>query len=287
MTLHGRVVAAIAALAIAAAAVLMTFAASAHAAVTPPPYQQPVPITHWQGGTMAGVRWMIKANDYAEFPPMYGRWTWMMCGESVIYGMVAQHGVPPSTVPGPCSRNQVQTFGDYWSLAAAISAGRTGTRVVFDPEAVPAAEQANQARFIRLGCQLAAAHHIAVVVTPQGPAAQRPAMYAAGARYCTVVEIQSQGLEINPPIFRASVAAFLKIVRGIPRHAAPMVGLASDPGGRRVTQAALLSDYRWARSQGVTRFWMNAAAWTGEPYMDGTGDAQIAEAFFKTIGATP
>ena len=245
----------------------------------PPPYAQPVPVTTWHAGTMAGSRWMVKANDYAELPAMYGRWTWMMCGTAAAYLTS-----PYPITDGPCEPGQIRTFGDYFSLVAAIRAGTSGPLVVFDPEWVPAVEAANQAYYIRLGCQVAARHHVSVIVTPAGPyTATLWNELATGARYCNVVEIQSQGAETHPLAFQQKVGQFLHIVRRI-HHATAMVGLATDPGGGQVALSKLLSDYRWAFAHGVRRFWMNMCAWA-PPKGDGTGDPQIAVAFYSAIGA--
>lgn len=265
-------------------------AATIAAAIPSPPLQQPVPVTAWNHGTMGGASWMVKANDYAEGPPMWGHWSWIMCGESVAYG--AESAVPSvqpfsQTTWSPCEPGQVATYASYSHLATAIHRAPAGRTFVFDPETwdlTPPWEQANQALYIRKACVLAHQHGDKVIVTPEGPAVQLPAQYKAGAAYCDVVEAQTQGAERFPATFRARVQAFLKIVRAVPRHAPAMIGLASDPGGSRATVSQLVYAYRYARSMGVTRFWMNMDAWWGRSWMDGTGDQPIAAAFFRAIG---
>jgi hypothetical protein len=237
---------------------------------------------------MLGSSWMIKANDYAEFPANFGNWAYVMCGTTADYGSESTPTQPFSTSDDPCEPGQVQTFTSYYALRNALTAGTTSSTVVFDPETwnlTPADEQAAQSYYIKLGCQDASSHNVKVIVTPEGtPGTQLNDEYTTGAQYCSVVEDQSQGHEDSLSSFQSNVSSFLGVVDAVHDHAQPMLGLATDPGGRETTVADLTADYNWAHARGVDLWWMNADAWTGKSdshtgYFDGTGDASVAESF--------
>jgi hypothetical protein len=267
-------------------------AGGAHASSVTPPYQQPVPVTSWTSGAMGATDWMIKANDLALLPAGYGRWSWVMCGSSVFYGAESlKLPQPPftSTTDDPCSAGQVRTYTSYWSLLSAVKRHAAGRTVVFDPEywnLTPAAEQRNEAKYLRLGCQAARKAGIYVIATPNDAAGNIDADYKAAATYCSVVEIQSQQAELYPGKFRSKVGAFYKLVTKIKHPARMMIGLASDPGGQVATATDLEAAYTYARSLGITRAWLNIDPWE-PPAGDGTGDASVAVAFLAWVEAHP
>lgn len=251
-------------------------------AANSPPYRQPTPVKQWTTGKYGGTSWMFKANDWAEFPQSYIPLRWLMCGWSVGYGAESPgSGAEPDA---PCEGAQNHTYTSYTTLISALPRLKAGVTIVYDPETwswTPKWQQGAEAPIlIRKACQAAAKYSIKVIVTPGEPKQAYPNEYVAGARYCYIVEDQSQSYERDYRTYVTQVKEFLAIVHEY--HGTPMIGLATDPSGAAATAAQLEKAFSYAHGKGVVNYWMNAAAWS-PPTGDGTGDASVGMQFFTWL----
>lgn len=279
----------------AASAVALTATVAAATATTSPVYQQAAPVTTWHGGRMRQARWFIKANDYAEFPYLYGHWAWMGCGQTAVYG--GEGGGPSSPEAGPCEPGQTRIFANENDLAYYLNHSARGQWVMLDDETwswTPAWQNQHAALVAKRACLTAHRRGdkvIATFVMPQTAAGMRllAAADQAGGRWCDMVNGQLQRYDrtpsaLAPRTFLAALRQFLRVMRG--HRSQLMVGLATDEGGLATTPQALAADYREAYAAGIRDFWLNAAAWL-PPRGDGTGDAIVGEQFLHLIGAAP
>lgn len=242
---------------------------------------------------MAGQPWLIKVNDLDRLPRGLGAWQWKGCGQDVVPAHL-DPWLPGQPSVGPCRAGQQPIFTSWPAFRDAIRAGNfyglpvRGTTVIFDPETwvlTPPWEQADQAKYIQLSCQLAHRNGVRVIVTPQGPGDQLAAQWRASARYCDIVEIQSQFKESHPAVFEAYVASALSVIRQVSPTRPVLAALASDPGGRRVLPWMLIGSYE--RVKGMVDGWaLNVAAWdrTLAP-CDPTGCPWVATRFLSAISA--
>jgi hypothetical protein len=79
------------------------------------------------------------------------------------------------------------------------------------------------------------------------------------ARVASVYEIQSQGLEYHPRLFRRTVAALVRQIQAVRPGLPVYAGLSTNPRGPRVTLGLLERDIRWTRSL-VAGYWLNVPA---------------------------
>lgn len=242
---------------------------------------------------MAGQPWLVKVNDLYRLPRGSGAWQWEGCGEDAVPGHL-DPWLPGQPPVGPCRPGQQPIYTSWPAFSSAVRAGNfyglpvRGATVIFDPETwvlTPPFEQSDQARYIQLTCQLAHRNGIRVIVTPQGPGSQLAAQWRASARYCDVVEIQSQFQEFHPSRFQAYVQSALSVIRQVSPTRPVLAALASDPGGRRASPWMLTGSYERVKAM-VNGWALNVAAWdrTLAP-CDPTGCRWVAIRFLKEIRA--
>jgi hypothetical protein len=76
------------------------------------------------------------------------------------------------------------------------------------------------------------------------------------ARYAQVYEIQAQGAENNPILYRTLVMDIASQVRAVNPSAIVLAGLSTNPSGRSVRVSTLLQDIRQTRHE-VRGYWFN------------------------------
>jgi hypothetical protein len=194
-------------------------------------------------------------------------------------------------------------FTSETSLADALSAGQVPpavTWVVLDLEhwpLTPPGEQADPVGAVRTAVAAAHAHGKKVLFTPAvdllsvlAPGTPATARWAAfdrlvvgpGAAVADGFEVQSQQTEAT-----ADAAVFVTRAVAAARAARPgapvLVGLSTNPDGRRVGAADLLVIYRAALLAGATGFWLNIPESSAECPRCGTPQAPVAVAFLRAL----
>jgi hypothetical protein len=217
--------------------------------------------------------------------------------------LLVQHGIPVGLAP-----RATLTF-DYTSAAAMESALRNhqvpgSVRfLLLDFERwplTPGPEQSHWADYLKGALSAAHADHKCVVFTPAvdllgwlpariGPSArfadfsQRIAV--PGGALSDAFDVQSQQTEGTAfaPTFGPSVVAAVRSVR----PSEPVfVGLSTNPDGRRVTPADLLTLYRAGAATGATGYWLNIPIAGAECPRCGQPQPQVAVRFLETLASS-
>jgi hypothetical protein len=240
--------------------------------------------------------WLIKVNDLAAIGDRYGHdFRWQACGLGT--------GGPFASTSGPCSPGQVPIYANFRTFRKAVRAGilKRGMTVLFDQETwpwTPAWEQADPARYLIEAGQIAQAHGITLIESVYATKASTEINLAvASARYASVVSIQSQRFDLDPPIPPAqgkagALGKFLRFVqdavgaiRAHNKRVPILAGLATDGGGFPVTAADMTAEYNAAYPL-VQGFWLNADQWPTGPAggCETTGCGATGRAFLSRIG---
>lgn len=267
-----------------AASIFGASAASAGSILSPE--VQAAPLMQWNSGTMlktatgAPIEWMAKANDDTLFPAMWGRWAWMMCGESVVY-------VGATGTTGPCESGQIHTFGNEAHLEYYMRHSPSGQTIVFDQEywsLTPLWEQAHPLYYAEKACKLATVLGDKIIFTPYNHwGSTLFGEWRVGARYCWMTEGQLQFADRDPSVFASDVATFIADTGNRPAHI--MIGIATDEGGAYTTPSELASDIQILQKRRINHIWMNANIWA-PPRGDGTGDASVFTQAMQLLGYT-
>lgn len=253
-----------------------------------------IPVARPASAAIAAKRptklWLIKTNDLAAIGNRYGHdFRWQACGLGT--------GGPFASTTGPCLPGQVPIYANLRTFRQAVIHHKLqrGMTVLFDQETwqwTPAWEQADPALYLMEAGQIARAHGITIIETVYATSpASEIAQAAASARYASVVAIQSQRFDGNPPT-ATGPGKFLIFVRDavgairLRNKTVPIVaGLATDAGGWPVTAAEITAEYNAAYPL-VQGFWLNANQWkSGQPNgCETTGCGAIGDAFLHSIG---
>lgn len=252
----------------------------------------------------AASSWLIKGQDWFPNGSDIGiaaqakkdgvtlpKPTWMLCGSwhKKIYGLSDYT---------TCQQGSVLVTEAYNRLRQAIRDG-VFTQLhmryaVYDIESwsfTSPAEKANPVYWIGKALKLAHQHHISLIVSPGGKLGRCAACWTTAAEHgAYMVAVQSQG-QATLARFRSFMGKAAKVIRQASVRAKTrtlvMAGLGTNTPV--VHQASLLrQEYKYARSIGVNRFWLNANNWMGRNRCNrsegGPGCPQIAVQFFRDIG---
>ncbi len=199
-------------------------------------------------------------------------------------------------------------FTSAQALIAALADHRVPASVpdlVLDLEAwplTPAAEQDDPIAAAAQALRAAQAAGKRLIFTPgvdlvrvlTGQHLRGPALLAAydrllagpGAKVSDVFEVQAQGPEGTPDatsFTRGAVDAARAAHPGIP----VLVGLSTNPSGRRVTPADLLQVAEAARAAGAGGFWLNVPEAGAACPRCGQPEPQVAVAFLEQLARSP
>lgn len=178
--------------------------------------------------------------------------------------------------------------------------------VLYDPESWPMTPRAEQIDPVAAVCRAAAiahAHGKRLIATPAVDLLRQVAPDAShrGQRYrafeqtgwigamakCTDgVEIQAQGAEANPALFRQFVDTEARQARAANPDVLVLAGISTNPDGRRVSTQQLFEDVRAVRPV-VDGFWLNIPA--GGKYCPRCGEPQpqVAVQLLQSLEAAP
>jgi hypothetical protein len=292
--------AAILGLAVTAALVTPALAAgpsAAAASATPPP------------------SWMVKGQDYLPWDPssvvngkrvFYPSIGLQACSQGAKPCPTSQHVTLPSFTWRLCGRwgtrvyglsddtqcsalpNRTLVFENYFRLKDAIDDGLFSKlkmdKALFDLETWPYSgnESKRPCYWIKRALQLAHEHNIKLMITLGGGLGRcYKCMATAASHGAYRVSVQSQGA-ITLAVFKARVRAALKAVGST---SLLIVGLGTNTPS--VHDVALLrAEYKWARSTGLSQFWLNANNWQGRnkcnPSQGGRGCPEIGVRFLAS-----
>ena len=163
--------------------------------------------------------------------------------------------------------------------------------VLYDPESWPMTPRAEQIDPVAAVCRaavIAHAHGKLLIATPAvdllrrvAPGAARHGQrfrafeqrgwLAAMAKCANVVEIQAQGAEANPALFRQFVDTEARQARAANPDVLVLAGISTNPDGRRVSAQQLVAAVQAVRPA-VNGFWLNIPA--GGRYCPRCGEPQ-------------
>jgi hypothetical protein len=216
--------------------------------------------------------------------------------------VLVSHGRPDSLVPRA-------TLGFYFTSASAMARAVQASRVpaavrylLVDPERwplTPPSEQGDPIGALKAAVAVAHAHGKCVVFAPAvdlvgvtRPGQRGAGLYSAfdqllagpGAASADVFAVQAQHTEgtayagsFAPQAIRAAQAAH----PGEP----VLVGLSTNPNGRRVSPAQLLAVYRASAAASAAGYWLNIPASGRECPRCGSPQPQVAVAFLQALAA--
>jgi hypothetical protein len=214
--------------------------------------------------------------------------------------LVSAHGTTDPVVPRAAA---TVDFTSAAQLVAALRAGQVPTTahwLLLDIEAwsqTPSSEQHDPIGALRTA--VAAAHRagkqiifapgvdLVSVLRPNAPRAQRFALFdelvvAPAARLTDVFLVQAQSTEATP-----QVTTFITGAVGAARTARPGIvvfgDLSTNPDGRRVNPADLMTLYRAGHAAGVTGWWLSIPSGGTACPACGQPQPQVAVAFLEQL----
>ena len=209
------------------------------------------------------------------------------------------HRKLPRAIPG-------ENFTSYAAMRHAFSSHTIfpGTRaILYDDEAwrfTPPAESRHPATYAARAAVLAHRFGMSLIFTPATDLAtggstgsaggltsyQRylaQGLASQGARVSDVFEIQAQAAEATPA-FVPFVTLATAQARAANPHALVLAGIGTNPVGRPVTTAQLLTAYRLTRAT-VQGYWFNVPQTGPKCSLCGTGQPYVAVAFFRSLAS--
>jgi hypothetical protein len=104
------------------------------------------------------------------------------------------------------------------------------------------------------------------------------------AKYSSAIDIQAQGLESRPSIYKA----FVDRAAALARHANPKIviyaGISTNPSGQQVSASTIVSDIEATRDV-VSGYWFNVPSGGAACPRCGVGEPTVAVAVVRDLSA--
>ena len=203
-----------------------------------------------------------------------------------------------SDLPSAISTETFTSFAKF-QTAIANQTITPGTKaILYDNEKwsiTPSNEQHNPVYFAEKAAALAHANGYKFIFTPAANLADvlapgttdkystflSLAILGESSPYVDAIDIQAQGAQ-GTPEYTTFVRQAVSQIRAASSTVTIFAGLSSEPQGRAVTNAEILSDYDTTKSY-VNGYWMNIPVGGPDCPTCGTGNPAVAIAFLKAI----
>jgi len=249
-------------------------------------------------GAFGGLHWLVAASGLEKMASVAGQDYVRRYFDSPNVTVIA-----PSVVPAWLAGWRVTFADDVKSVGTfnrLVSNGPSQRSVLFDPEHwsfTPLSEQANPLATASAVASKAQALDVKVISAPAANLAEVIApganiwnaylssgIVAAYAKYSSAIDIQAQGLEGQPSVYREFVDRAAAMARQANPNVVIYAGISTNPSGQQVSAATIVGDIEATRDV-VSGYWLNVPSGGVACPRCGVAEPQVAVSVVDRLSA--